>query len=238
VFGLTGIFDRVVVNSKAVADEYDSHPRRYRERLSRIDHGFEPKRSTVTAAEGRARLSLPLGATLLGSVARLHETKNLSAAVALLAQRPDWHLALCGQGPEREKLEALAQSLKVASRFHFTGELSPEGVAQFLRSIDVFVFPTLAETFGLAAVEAAQAGVPVVANDLDVLREVLQTDEGPCALFVDASDTAAFADAVDRALHERDLRAELIARSRGLEARYSLDTMTDRYAALIGARGG
>jgi L-malate glycosyltransferase len=134
--------------------------------------------------------------------------------------------------PERERLARLARSRNVAERVHFTGELGPERVAQFLKSLDVFVFPTLAETFGLAAVEAAQAGVPVVANDLEVLREVLRAD-GPCALFVDANDTASFADAVDRLLHDAALRAALIARARGLDARYSVATMTDRYADLI-----
>lgn len=234
VFGLIGLFDRVVVNSQAVADEYGSHPRRYRGRLVRIDHGFEPKRSSATAADARRILNLPPDVPLLGSVARLHETKNLSAAIRMLALHPDWHLALAGQGPERARLEALARSLDVAERLHFTGELSPERIAQFLKCLDAFVFPTLAETFGLAAVEAAQAGVPVVANDLPVLREVLDAN-GPCALFVDANDTAAFAAAVDRLLHDAALRRTLIARSRGLEARYSVDTMTDRYAGVIQA---
>jgi glycosyltransferase involved in cell wall biosynthesis len=235
VFGLTGLFDRVVVNSQAVADEYASHPRRYRGRLVRIDHGFEPKRSHVSAIEARRSFGLPSDAPLLGSVARLHESKNLSAAVRVLTLHPGWHLALAGQGPERMRLEALARSLGVAERVHFAGELSPERVAQFLKSLDVFVFPTLAETFGLAAVEAAQAGVPVVANDLEVLREVLETDNGPCALFVDANDTAAFAAAVDRLLHDTALRAALITRSRDLETRYSVDVMSGRYAELIQA---
>jgi glycosyltransferase involved in cell wall biosynthesis len=235
VFGLTGLFDRVVVNSKAVADEYDSHPRRYRKRLVRIDHGFEPKRSHLCAIEARRALSLPLDVRLIGSVARLHPVKNLSAAIRMLALHHDWHLALAGQGPERARLEALARSLDVADRVHFTGELSPERVAQFLKGLDVFVFPTLAETFGLAVVEAAQAGVPVVANDLEVLHEVLDAEEGPCALFVDANDTAAFAAAVERLLRDGALRATLIARSRGLEARYSVDAMTGRYADLIQA---
>lgn len=235
VFGSTGLFDRVVVNSQAVADEYASHPPRYRDRLVRIDHGFEPKRADASAVAARRSFNLPLDVPLMGSVARLHETKNLSAAIRLLKLHPDWHLALAGQGPERGRLEALARSLDVAGRVHFTGELSPERVAHFLKSLDVFVFPTLAETFGLAVVEAAQAGVPVVANDLEVLREVLRADDGPCALFVDANDTASFAAAVDRLLHDAALRATLIARSRGLEARYSVDVMASRYADLIQA---
>src|SRR5436190_2572406 len=56
MFGVTGLFDRVVVNSKAIADEYDAHPRRYRKRLMRIDHGFEPKRSDIAAAQARHAL--------------------------------------------------------------------------------------------------------------------------------------------------------------------------------------
>jgi glycosyltransferase involved in cell wall biosynthesis len=235
VFGSTGLFDRIVVNSKAVADEYGAHPRRYRDRLVRIDHGFEPKRSHLSAIEARRALGLPLDVPLIGSVARLHQAKNLSAAVRMLTLHRDWHLALAGQGPERARLEALARSLDVAGRVHFTGELGPERVAQLLKGLDVFVFPTLAETFGLAVVEAAQAGVPVVANDLEVLREVLRADDGPCALFVDANDTAAFAAAVDRLLHDAALREALISRSRGLEARYSVDVMAGRYADLIQA---
>ena len=71
-------------------------------------------------------------------------------------------------------------------------------MALFLKSLDVFVFPTRMETFGLAAVEAAQAGVPVVASDIDVLREVLTLDGEPCALFVDPDYTEGFAKAVER----------------------------------------
>jgi L-malate glycosyltransferase len=235
VFGVTGLFDRVVVNSKAVADEYDSHPRGFRDRLVRIDHGFEPKRSDIAASDARRELRLPADVPLIGCVARLHQQKNLAAAIRLLPLHTDWHLALAGQGPERERLEALARSLNVAPRVQFAGELSPERVAWFLKGLDVFVFPTLAETFGLAVVEAAQAGAPVVANDLEVLREVLRTDQGPCALFVDANETTSFADAVARLLHDTGLRATLISRSGELAARYSVETMTDRYAELIQA---
>jgi L-malate glycosyltransferase len=232
-FGWTGLFRAVVVNSKAIAEEYGAHPKGYRARLLRIDHGFQAKRSTLRPGTARDVLRLPQGVPLLGCVARLHPTKNLGAAVRLLADRPDWHLALAGQGPARTELEQLARSLGAADRVHFTGELDPEGVATFLKSLDVFVFPTLAESFGLAAVEAAQAGVPVVANELPVLREVLAVDGAPCALFVDVNDPTAFAGAVARVLGDVELRARLTACAAGLAHRYALDEMVDRYAALI-----
>src|SRR5205085_1262808 len=100
-------------------------------------------------------------------------------------------------------------------RLHLAGELSPDAVGAFLSALDVFVFPTLAETFGLAVVEAAAAGVPVVANELPVLREVLAVDGEPCALFADANDTEAFAAAVARLLSAPGLRAALTRPARG-----------------------
>jgi glycosyltransferase involved in cell wall biosynthesis len=166
-------------------------------------------------------------------VGRLHHTKNLDAAIRLLGAKDDWHLAIAGQGPERKDLEESARKLGVLDRLHFVGELSPEQLATFLRTLDVFVFPSTAETFGLAAVEAAQAGVPVVANNLSVLQEVLAVDGFPCALFADSDDTEAFSAAVQRLLDDKILQADLVSRAAGLAERYSLDTMVAHYAALL-----
>jgi glycosyltransferase involved in cell wall biosynthesis len=233
-FGLIGLFDKVVVNSASVEHEYGGYPRRYRDRVVRVDHGFEPKTTALTRFGARKLLDLPIGVTMLGSVGRLHPGKNLTAAIRLLVGR-DWHLALAGQGAERADLVAFATSLGVVDRVHFVGELPPDQIGAFLRSLDVFVFPSVAETFGLAAVEAAEAGVPVVANDLDVLRETLTVDSCPCAVFVDVSDPKAFAAAVQRLLDDRDLVAALGARSTQLSRRYSLEAMAERYAGVIEA---
>jgi glycosyltransferase involved in cell wall biosynthesis len=232
-FGTAGLFKRVVVNSQAIAEEYRAHPRRYRARLLRIDHGFEAKASLQGKGDARAFFGLPPAVCLLGSVARLHPSKNLDAAVRLLGVRCHWHLALAGQGLGRAHLEDVARALGVSDRVHFAGELPPDRIGGFLRALDIFVFPSLAESFGLAAVEAAQAGVPVVANDLEVLHEVLAVDGSPCALFVDARDTNAFAAAVQRLLDDVELRTVLTSRGAGLARRYSLDSMVARYAGLL-----
>jgi glycosyltransferase involved in cell wall biosynthesis len=232
LFGVIGLHRSVVVNSHAVEQEYDTYPKTYRDRVMRIDHGFEPKATSLTPEQARHALGLPHDVTLLGTVARLHAGKNLGAAIRLLPGR-EWHLALAGQGPAQAELAALAADLGVGDRVHFLGELPPEHVAQLLRALDVFVFPSLAETFGLAVVEAAQAGIPVVSNDLAVLRETLTLDGEACALFVDANDTPAFAAAVQKLLDEAALAAVLTQRGTHLSTQYSLDAMVERYAHLI-----
>jgi glycosyltransferase involved in cell wall biosynthesis len=127
----------------------------------------------------------------------------------------------------------MAKSLGISDRLHFVGELFPGQVGAFLKALDVFVFPSLAETFGLAVAEAAQASVPVVANELEILREVLAVDGEPCALLVDVNDPKAFARAVRRLLADSRLRETLCARGAQLSRRFSLDAMTHRYVALI-----
>jgi glycosyltransferase involved in cell wall biosynthesis len=232
-FGTTGLFKKVVVNSKEIEDEYRLYPRRYRARVARIDHGFESKSTDLSRGAARRVFALPDNITLLGSVARLHPLKNLDAAIRLLVIHQDWHLALAGQGPAQPQLENLAKSLGVLGRLHFMGELSPAQIGIFLRTLDVFVFPSQAESFGLAVVEAAQAGIPVVANHLGVLREVLAIDELPCALFVDAANPETFAAAVQRLLDDDALKATLTSRGKELSRRYSPDAMVANYLALI-----
>jgi glycosyltransferase involved in cell wall biosynthesis len=130
-------------------------------------------------------------------------------------------------------LKQLAQQLSVSSRVHFVGEIAPERIGAFLAALDVFVFPTRAETFGLAAVEAAHAGVPCVVNDLPVLREVLSYQGKPAALFVDASDHAKLSAAVSRVLEDKALGATLRQNAQGLKARYSVDTMVGEYVRIL-----
>lgn len=231
--GTLGLFSRIVVNSQDVESEYAGHPKAYRRRLIRIEHGFKEKKSALSKMEARAELALPQNVTLLGSVGRLARSKNLDSAVKLLTQNPQWHLALAGHGPEENKLRDMAAAWGCADRLHLPSEIHPDRVGDFLAALDVFVFPSVAETFGLAVVEAAQAGVPVVANDLEVLREVLAVDGEACALFVDVGNSAQFADAVSRVLTDADLRQQMTERGMRLKDRYPLDKMFDDYDRLI-----
>jgi glycosyltransferase involved in cell wall biosynthesis len=231
--GTLGAFTRIVVHSADSQAGFARHPGRYRERLVRIDHAFERKTSALAKADARASFGLPPDGVVLGCVARLHPLKRLDAAVRLLACEPGWTLALAGQGPAEAELREFAASLGCADRLHLVGELPRARVGDFLAALDVFVFPSGAETFGLAVVEAAQAGVPTVANDLPVLREVLAVDGEPCALFGRADDTEAFAMAVQRLITDPALARALSERGRRLDRRFPLDGMIDAYEALI-----
>jgi glycosyltransferase involved in cell wall biosynthesis len=233
LLGSLGLYDAIVVNSAETERDYRRWPASYRRRLTRIDHGFLDKTSPASKTEARAALGLPREALLLGCAARLAPSKQLELAVALLLFDRRWRLVLAGVGPARPRLEQQARAQGVDERLHFLGELDTTQMGLFLAALDCFVFPSAAESFGLAPVEAAQAGVPVVANDVEVLRDVLQVDGAPCALFVDAADAAAFADAVRRVLNDTAVAAALTTTGRRLAARYPLDAMVEGYVRLI-----
>lgn len=236
--GFLSGYTKFVVNSRESELEVARYPRALRRKAVRIDHGFGCKPSSLDKAAARRLFNLPAGISLLGCVARLHPQKNQRAAVRLLVKNPSWHLALAGQGPGRAALERLASKLGCADRLHFVGEITPQQIGDFLASLDVFVFPSLAESFGLAPVEAAQAGVPVVANALPVLREVLSIDGEPCAVFVDVNDTVEFAAAVAAVLGGGPSTTAMTERGRALSDKYSIDAMVDGYVGLLETQPG
>jgi glycosyltransferase involved in cell wall biosynthesis len=231
--GSFGVFKCITVNSQDMYREYSRYPVGYRRRLKHVAHGFDQKSTKISRTAARQFYDLPADGIVLGCVARLHPLKRLDAAIRILADRPHWNLALAGQGPDEERLRQLATELGVGNRVYFVGEIAPERVGTFLACLDVFVFPSRAETFGLAAVEAAHAGVPVVANDLPVLREVLSYQGAPAAVFVDASDTTMLAAAVSRVLGDTALNDTLKQNAKGLRLRYSVDAMVDDYVRIL-----
>lgn len=119
----------------------------------------------------RARLGLPAGAFVVGGVGRLLPGKRFDAAVRAVAAVPDARLLLVGDGPELPALRRLAVRLDAADRVRLLGERDgavaaagdrPADLPGLLAAMDVLVSPSAEEAFGLAAVEALAAGLPVL----------------------------------------------------------------------------
>src|SRR5207247_1987053 len=79
-------------------------------------------------------------------------------------------LLFVGDGPERQSAEELARSLDVFEEIRFVGK--QEQMEDILAIADLFLLPSEYESFGLAALEAMAAGVPVVSTDVGGLTEI------------------------------------------------------------------
>jgi len=121
----------------------------------------------------RARLGAHGAEPLVLAVARLGVEKNLELALDALARAPELRLALVGDGPQRAMLAARAEKLGLAGRVRFLGALPPDELPDLYASADAFVFPSVTDTQGLVLAEALAAGLPIVAAESEVAREVL-----------------------------------------------------------------
>jgi len=82
------------------------------------------------------------------------------------------NLTLVGKGPLQVELKQLARSLKIEDRIEFINEIDDKEKVVLMAKANCFVFPTLAEGFGLVLIEAMTTCKYVIASDLEVLKEV------------------------------------------------------------------
>lgn len=97
-------------------------------------------------------------------VNRLARRKRVAPFVTLLAQDfpPSARVTIVGEGPRRAAIEATVRRHRLSDQITLTGALTSEAVRQLLHRADVFVAPARLESFGIAALEARAAGLPVV----------------------------------------------------------------------------
>ncbi len=122
------------------------------------------------------RRSLGLeGAPIVGSIGRLDNPKDqhtlLEAAALALRQRDDLRFVLVGGGPLEAELRTHLQELGLTGRFTMTGWRSD--ARELIHTFDLFVGTSIRESFGNVFVEAALAGLPVIAAAVDGIPEVV-----------------------------------------------------------------
>ena len=151
-----------------------------------------------------SKLQAPSSNISLLCVARIDRQKNQMALVEALARHPGTTLRLVGPATQPdylEELKAKATELGVSDRVAFVGALrpgSPELIAEY-ENADAFVLASRHEPFGIVALEAWAAGLPVVASDVGGLGRL-------CARHPDAAITFDSAADLDRALDELSRR--------------------------------
>ncbi|WP_433874490.1 glycosyltransferase [Sinomonas atrocyanea] len=98
-------------------------------------------------------------------VGRVLEWKGLGLLIRALAQIPGHTLVVVGDGPDRGRFERLATRLGVADRISFRGRVERNAVLDELRQSDIMAFPSLHDSGGWVAAEAAAVGLPVLCLD-------------------------------------------------------------------------
>ncbi|MCE8003066.1 glycosyltransferase family 4 protein [Billgrantia ethanolica] len=163
------------------------------ERLEVMGRGIDQERFSpgLRCAELRRSWGVDEHSPVALHVGRLAAEKNLTLLRETLhvmrSARPDMAQVIVGDGPARRSLE------KALPEAHFTGFISPEALARHYASADMFLFPSLSETWGNVVPEAMASGLAVVAYRHAAAAELI--DSGVNGVTVTAGDAEAFRDA-------------------------------------------
>jgi phosphatidylinositol alpha-mannosyltransferase len=167
----------------------------------------------------------------VGRLERRKGVKYLLQAFKLFSQNnPDVELIIAGDGPDRDKLEMLADDLKLRN-VSFLGFVSEELKLELLSKADIFCSPAIfGESFGIVLLEALATETVCVAGNNSGYQDVMQ-EVGKISI-VNPEDTEEFARRLDLLLHEKPLRELWQEWASGYIKQFSYPRVVDQYEEL------
>jgi glycosyltransferase involved in cell wall biosynthesis len=207
------------------------------EHIYYIPNGVDGRQFHPALPEERAAARRALGlrcARLVLYVGRLSPEKNPLGLLDAWASvdnkaRGNALLALVGDGRERDRVRAKAQTPNLAGRVHLAGQRSD--VATWYRAADVYVISSHNEGLSNSMIEALASGVPVISTRVSGSSILL---ESPFAgLVADVGDVEDLADALESLLRDKSMRTQLGANARTIfESHFSLETWSKKMILL------
>jgi len=178
---VTKLSDVIIVNSKASRCVLINRTKIKRKKIQIIYNGLEKKRCLEDTIKEELKtidkLKKICGTKIvLGTVGRLHKLKGheyLIQAFKILSQKHrNLHLLIVGDGRERIRLEKLAIDLNIPDKISFTGFI--HDTDSILNIFDIFVLPSVSESFPNSLLEAMNQGIPCVATNVGGVHEIIE----------------------------------------------------------------
>ncbi|MBD3655380.1 glycosyltransferase family 4 protein [Marinobacter sp.] len=177
------------------------------------------------------RLPLEKRLPRLVSVGSLTSRKNFATAIHAIAQLRNEidSYTIVGEGPERRDLEHIIESEQLEGKVKLIGWF--DDIEVHLGAADIQLIPSLWEGFGLVAVEGMSTGLPVVASNVDGLREVLDESNSSVTFISQADSVQDWVSGISKAIADLHSRgAESLAQSSRQQAeKFTLAQMAERY---------
>jgi len=214
--------DAVVATSQSVAKQVVDGPTRV------IHPGVAVLRDNPPASRRRATSEF-----ILGTAGRLVELKGLecllNTVAALRCEFPGLRVEIAGSGPQRTKLEQIVKQMDLNGQVKFLGWVND--LNSVLPRWDIFVMPSLEEGFGISALEAMAAGLPVVATRVGGVPELIE--DGKTGWLVQPADNAAMASRIRLLLNNPEQRLGMAAAAQArVRDHFSIAEMTESFAKL------
>jgi len=179
----------------------------------------------------KKRLAIGPEAVLL--FGRLAAEKNLDFAVGLfagLAARRHAELVLVGDGPHRGALERQLAGLGLSARARFLGELHGEALNEAINACDLYLITSKSDTQSMTMLQAAAAGLPVVAIRAGGLPEYVV--DGDSGFVVDEAERDRFVDLMATILDDRAFARRLGLKGRDIALRFAPAAIASEFVAV------
>lgn len=225
---------RVIVCTEFMRREVQEYFATPPDKIDIIPNGVDPTPFLRLAGEDltafRARYALP-HEKIVYSVGRIVAEKGIEvlvrAAPLVLAQVPEAKFVIAGKGPELDRLRWLVGDMSLAEKVMLLGYVSEEERNRLFVVADCAVFPSLYEPFGIVALEAMAARVPVVVSEVGGLREVVQHGETGITIYPGSVESCAWG--IVHTLQHPEWAAMRVANAyRKVETVYSWDTIASQ----------
>ena len=164
-------------------------------------------------------------------ISNFRKVKRIDDVVRIfygIQQKLPAKLIMVGDGPEREIADQLCKDLGIKSKVLFLGNTSD--IDRILCFTDLFLLPSASESFGLSALEAMAAGVPVVSSNTGGLPEV--NEEGVSGYLCPIGDVKAMAEKAIYILEDKARLAQFKQNARKVAERFDEDKIVPMYEAL------
>lgn len=227
-----GRYRRIVAISERVRQQLKHHYGVPDDKIVTIPNGINLARFSPENAKVRTEMRRSLGfdesvplVLFVGSQFRL---KGLEFAIRALAEmETEAHLLVVGND-SGVGFRHLANELGIAERVHFLG--ARKDLPEIYPAADVFVFPSLYETFALVCLEAMASGLPVLASRVGGIEDYLHDEENGLFIKREGQDIAR---KLDRVLADPDLRDRLRREGFKTASNYSWDKIAQQYLRLF-----
>lgn len=178
----------------------------------------------------RNEFGIPQDAKLVMSIGELDDNKNHQIIIKAIEKlkRDDVYYVICGVGPNRDKLEQLAQQLGLGKKVVLAGYR--RDIPEILHASDIFAFPSFHEGLPVSLMEAMAAGLPVVCSKIRGNVDLIE--EGKGGYMCDPSSAEDFSNALNNLINNNFIYTEMAKTNQNKSEYYSLMNVLNELVGL------